>query len=58
MKELMFTNPDDSPLVIVNGRTDESVRDAQRRIAAEAPKSQIKSVAADLSAADGASKII
>ena len=44
--------------VIVNGRTDERVRDAQRRIAAEAPNSQIKCIAADLSTSDGASKII
>jgi NAD(P)-dependent dehydrogenase (short-subunit alcohol dehydrogenase family) len=44
--------------VIVNGRTDERVLDAQGRIAAEAPKSQIRGVAADLSTSDGASKII
>src|SRR6202048_2145049 len=44
--------------VIVNGRSDERVRDAQQRIAAEAPSSQIKGVAADLSTADGARKII
>ena len=44
--------------VIVNGRTDERVLDAQRRIAAEASNSQIKGVAADLSTSDGASKII
>ena len=44
--------------VIVNGRTDERVLDAQRRIAAETPSSQIKGVAADLSTSDGAKKII
>jgi NAD(P)-dependent dehydrogenase (short-subunit alcohol dehydrogenase family) len=44
--------------VIVNGRTEERVRDAQRSIAAEAPNSQIRGIAADLSTADGASKII
>src|SRR6266851_5697213 len=44
--------------VIVNGRTDERIRDAQKRIVAEAPNSQIKGVAADLSTSDGASKII
>src|SRR6266850_3443508 len=44
--------------VIVNGRTDERVRDAQQRISVEAPNSQIKGVAADLSTSDGASKII
>jgi NAD(P)-dependent dehydrogenase (short-subunit alcohol dehydrogenase family) len=44
--------------VIVNGRTDERVLDAQRRIAAEAPNCQIKGVAADLSTSGGANKII
>ena len=44
--------------VIVNGRTDERVRDAQRRIAAETPNRQIKGVTADLSTSNGASKII
>jgi NAD(P)-dependent dehydrogenase (short-subunit alcohol dehydrogenase family) len=44
--------------VIVNGRTDERVREAQRRIATEAPNSQIKGVSADLSTSDGASKVI
>jgi len=44
--------------VIVNGRTEERVRDAQRSIAAEAPNSRIRGIAADLSTPDGASKII
>jgi len=44
--------------IVVNGRTDERVRDAQRRIAAETPKMQIKGVTADLSTSNGASKII
>jgi len=44
--------------VIINGRTDERVRDAQRRIAAETPNRQSKGVTADLSTSNGASKII
>ena len=44
--------------VIVNGRTDDRVIDAQRRIAAKVPNAQIEGIAADLSTSEGASKVI
>jgi NAD(P)-dependent dehydrogenase (short-subunit alcohol dehydrogenase family) len=44
--------------VILNGRTEEKVSEAKRRIATEISNSKIAGVAADLSSADGAAKII
>lgn len=44
--------------VIVNGRTEERVSEAKRRIAAEIPNSKIAGVAADLSSSDGVTRII
>jgi NAD(P)-dependent dehydrogenase (short-subunit alcohol dehydrogenase family) len=43
--------------VIVNGRTEERVSEAKRRIATEAPNGKISGIAADLSSADGVSRI-
>jgi len=44
--------------VTVNGRTEERVSEAQRRIASENSKAKIAGVAADLSSSDGVTKII
>jgi NAD(P)-dependent dehydrogenase (short-subunit alcohol dehydrogenase family) len=44
--------------VILNGRTEEKVSEAKRRIAAKVSKAKIGGVAADLSSSDGAAKII
>jgi NAD(P)-dependent dehydrogenase (short-subunit alcohol dehydrogenase family) len=44
--------------VIVNGRTEERVSEAKRRIAAEIPNAKIAGVAADLSSSDGVTRII
>jgi len=44
--------------VIVNGRTVQRVNDAKERIAAEVPNVRVQGVAADLSTADGASRVI
>ncbi len=44
--------------VIVNGRTVQKVNDAKERIAAEVPNVRVQGVAADLSTADGASRVI
>src|ERR1700730_14105525 len=43
--------------VIVNGRTEERVSEAKRRIATEVPSGKIAGVAADLSSADGVTRI-
>jgi NAD(P)-dependent dehydrogenase (short-subunit alcohol dehydrogenase family) len=43
--------------VIVNGRTEERVSEAKRSIATEVPGAKIAGVAADLSSADGVTKI-
>src|SRR5258705_1797325 len=43
--------------VTVNGRTEERVKEAQRRIATETPSAKIAGVAADLSSSDGVAKI-
>src|SRR6266446_3394774 len=44
--------------VIVNGRTEERVSEAKRRIATEVPNAKVAGVAADLSTADGVIRII
>ncbi len=44
--------------VTVNGRTEERVSEAQRRIATEIPNGKITGVAADLSSSDGVARII
>jgi NAD(P)-dependent dehydrogenase (short-subunit alcohol dehydrogenase family) len=44
--------------VIVNGRTEERVSEAKRRIATEVPSGKIAGVAADLSSVDGVTRII
>ena len=44
--------------VIVNGRTVQKVNDAKERITAEVPNVRVQGVAADLSTADGASRVI
>jgi NAD(P)-dependent dehydrogenase (short-subunit alcohol dehydrogenase family) len=44
--------------VILNGRTEEKVSEAKRRIAAKISRAKIGGVAADLSSSDGAAKII
>jgi NAD(P)-dependent dehydrogenase (short-subunit alcohol dehydrogenase family) len=44
--------------VIVNGRTEERVSEAKRRIATEIPNSKIAGVAADLASPDGVTRII
>src|SRR5258706_11768214 len=44
--------------VVVNGRTEERVSEAQRRIATEIPNARIEGVAADLSSPDGVTKVI
>ena len=44
--------------VIVNGRTEERVSEAQRRIATEISSARIEGVAADLSSPDGVTKVI
>ena len=44
--------------VVVNGRTEERVSEAQRRIATEISNARIEGVAADLSSPDGVSKVI
>ena len=44
--------------VVVNGRTEERVSEAQRRIATEISNARIGGVAADLSAPDGVTKVI
>src|SRR2546427_373741 len=44
--------------VTVNGRTEERVSEAQRRITAEIPNGKIAGVAADISSTDGVTKII
>src|SRR6266850_165159 len=44
--------------VVVNGRTEERVSEAQRRIATEISNARIEGVAADLSSPDGVTKLI
>ena len=44
--------------VAVNGRTEERVSEAQRRIATEISNTRIGGVAADLSSPDGVTKVI
>src|SRR5947207_6845705 len=44
--------------VAVNGRTEEGVNEAQRRIATEISNARIAGVAADLSSSDGVTKVI
>src|SRR4030095_2682087 len=44
--------------IIVNGRTEERVREAQQRIAADIPNGKIAGVAADLSSSDGVTRVI
>src|SRR6266436_1849833 len=44
--------------VIVNGRSEERVNEAKRRIATEVPNGKISGIAADLSSADGVTKIV
>ena len=44
--------------VTVNGRSDERVSEAQRRIATEVSNARIGGVAADLSSPDGVTKVI
>jgi NAD(P)-dependent dehydrogenase (short-subunit alcohol dehydrogenase family) len=44
--------------VVVNGRTEERVSEAQRRIATEISNARIEGVAADLSSPDGVTKVI
>ena len=44
--------------VTVNGRTEERVSEAKRRIATEIPNGRIAGVAADLSSSDGVAKLI
>ena len=44
--------------VAVNGRTEERVSEAQRRIATEISNAKIAGVAADLSSPDGVTKVI